>query len=128
MTTQTPQHRIIPIYTSRGEAEAFLVFPYIFNRSGEWVGWATPQREIYSVLGYYVGTLTNDARIVRKRSEDDMKPRLQPPPKPGKISTPASIPLAPLMQDLTYSIIDVLQDEPERLHTLDGGEFRQDMD
>jgi hypothetical protein len=32
------------------------------------------------------------------------------------------------MQDLTYSIIDVLQDEPERLHTLDGGEFRQDMD
>jgi len=32
------------------------------------------------------------------------------------------------MQDLTYSIIDVLQDEPEILHTLDGGEFRQDMD
>ena len=128
MTTQTPQHRIIPIYTSRGEAEAFLVFPYIFNRNGEWVGWATPQREIYSVLGYYVGTLTNDARIVRKRSEDEMRPRLKPPPKPGKIPTPASIPLAPLMQDLTYSIIDVLQDEPERLHTLDGGEFRQDMD
>jgi hypothetical protein len=128
MTTQTPQHRIIPIYTSRGEAEAFLVFPYIFNRNGEWAGWATPQREIYSVLGYYVGTLTNDARIVRKRSEDEMRPRLKPPPKPGKISTPASIPLAPLMQDLTYSIIDVLQDEPERLHTLDGGEFRQDMD
>ena len=128
MTTQTSQHRIIPIYTSRGEAEAFLVFPYIFNRNGEWVGWATPQREIYSVLGYYVGTLTNDARIVRKRSEDEMRSRLKPPPKPGKISTPATIPLAPLMQDLTYSIIDVLQDEPERLHTLDGGEFRQDMD
>ena len=128
MTTQTPQHRIIPIYTSRGEAEAFLVFPYIFNRNGEWIGWATPQREIYSVLGYYVGTLTNDARIVRKRSEDEMRPRLKPPPTPGKIATPASIPLAPLMQDLTYSIIDVLQDEPERLHTLDGGEFRQDMD
>ena len=128
MTSQIPQHRIIPIYTSRGEAEAFLVFPYIFNRNGEWVGWATPQREIYSVLGYYVGTLTNDARIVRKRSEDEMRQRLKPPPKPGKIFTPANIPLAPLMQDLTYSIIDVLQDEPERLHTLDGGEFRQDMD
>ena len=128
MTTQQPQRRIIPIYTSRGEAEAFLVFPYIFNRNGEWTGWTTPQREVYSVLGYYVGTLTNDARIVRKRSEDELRPRLQPPPKPGKISTPANIPLAPLMQDLTYSIIDVLQDEPERLHTLDGGEFRQDMD
>jgi len=128
MTTQTPQHRIIPIYTSRGEAEAFLIFPYLFNRNGEWVGWATPKREIFSVLGYYVGELTNDARIIRKRSEDDTKPRLKPPPKPGKIITPATIPLAPLMQDLTYSIIDVLQDEPELLHTLDGGEFRQDID
>ena len=128
MTTQTPQHRIIPIYTSRGEAEAFLVFPYLFNRSGEWIGWATPKREIYSVLGYYVGNLTEDARIVRKRSEDETKPRLQPPPKPGKIATPASIPLAPMMSDLTHSSIDVLQDEPERLHALDSGEFRQDMD
>jgi hypothetical protein len=128
MTTQTPQPRIIPIYTSRGEAEAFLVFPYIFNRSGEWIGWATPQREIYSVLGYYVGILTHDARIVRKRSEDELRPRLKPPPKPGKLATPASIPLAPLMSDLTLSMIDILQDEPERLHALDSGEFRQDMD
>jgi hypothetical protein len=128
MTTQTPQHRIIPIYTSRGEAEAFLVFPYIFNRNGEWVGWATPKREVYSVLGYYVGTLTNDARIVRKRSEDDMKPHLKPPPKPGKLAIPSTIPLAPLMSDLTHSNIDVLQEEPERLHALDSGEFRQDMD
>lgn len=128
MTTQTSQPRIIPIYTSRGEAEAFLVFPYIFNRSGEWIGWATPKREIYSVLGYYVGSLTNDARIVRKRSDEDDKPRLKPPPKPGKIAPPATVPLAPLMSDLTLSLIDVLQDEPERLHALDSGEFRQDMD
>jgi len=57
MTTQQSQRRIIPIYTSRGEAEAFLVFPYIFNRTGEWIGWVTPKREVYSVLGYYVGAL-----------------------------------------------------------------------
>ncbi|MEP7134706.1 MAG: hypothetical protein ABI904_07210 [Chloroflexota bacterium] len=128
MTTQQPQHRIIPIYTSRGEAEAFLVYPYIFNRTGEWIGWATPTREVYSVLGYYVGMLTDDARIVRKRSEDDNKLRLKPPPKPGKIAPPATIPLAPLMQDLTYSLIDVLQEAPELLHGFDSGEFRQDMD
>jgi len=128
MTTQQPQRRIIPIYSTRGEAEAFLVFPYLFNRNGEWSGWITPKREVYSVLGYYVGTLTDDARIVRKRAEDEHKPHLKPPPHPGKIPTPATIPLAPLMRDLTHSIIDVLQDEPERLHTLDSGEFRQDMD
>ena len=128
MTTQQSQRRIIPIYTSRGEAEAFLVFPYLFNRNGEWTGWVTPKRDIYSVLGYYVGTLTDDARIIRKRSEDENRPRLKPPPHPGKITTPAAIPLAPLMKDLTHSIVDVLQDEPERLHTLDSGEFRQDLD
>ena len=128
MTTQQSQHRIIPIYSSRGEAEAFLIFPYLFNRGGEWIGWITPKREIYSVLGYYVGALTDDARIVRKRADEEIKPRLKPPPHPGKISTPATVPLAPLMKDLTHSDVDVLQEEPERLHTLDSGEFRQDMD
>ena len=61
-------HRIIPIYSSRGEVEAFLVFPYLFNKSGEWIGWVTPQREVYSVRGAYVGALTNDPRIVRNQA------------------------------------------------------------
>lgn len=122
------QRRIIPIYASNGDAEAFLVFPHLFNRNGEWVGWVTPKREVYSVMGLYVGTLSDDARIVRRRGEDETRPRLQPPPRPGKITTPASIPLAPMMKDLPLSLIDVLQDEPERLHTPDSGELRQDMD
>ena len=122
------QQRIIPIYTSKGDAEAFLVFPYLFNRSGEWVGWVTPQRDVYSIMGNFVGVLTNDPRITRKRAEDELKPRLQPPPRPRKIVTPASIPLAPMMSDLPHSLIDVLQDDPERLHTPDGGELREDMD
>jgi len=122
------QHRIIPIYSSRGEAEAFLVFPYLFNRSGEWIGWVTPQREVYSVMGYYVGTLTNDPRIVRQRSDNALRPRLKGPPSPGRFTAPATVPLAPLMSDLTASLVDVLVEEPERLHTVDSGEFREDMD
>ncbi|HAV78079.1 MAG TPA: hypothetical protein DCX53_12085 [Anaerolineae bacterium] len=122
------QQRIIPLYASNGEAEAFLVFPYLFNRGGEWIGWVTPKRDVYSVMGNYVGYLTDDKRITRKRSEDELKPRLQPPSKPGKIATPASIPLAPLMGDLPHSLVDVLLDEPDRLHTVDSGELREDMD
>ena len=122
------QQRIIPIYSSRGEAEAFLSFPYLFNRGGEWIGWVTPQREVYSVVGYYAGYLTNDPRIVRKRATNALRARLKPPPAPGKISPPATVPLARLMPDLTPSLIDVLADEPDRLHTLDSGEFREDMD
>lgn len=125
--TQTPP-RIIPIFSSRGEVDAFLVFPYLFNRSGDWIGWVTPQREVYSVLGNYVGFLTNDPRIVRKRADDTIRPRLKVPPHPRRIITPATTPLAPLMSDLTHSLIDVLFEEPERLHTVDEGELREDID
>jgi len=122
------QNRIIPVYNSQGEADAFLVFPHLFNRSGEWIGWVTPQREVYSVMGYYVGSLTNDPRIVRKRAEDELKPRLKCPPTSKRIMTPAQVPLAPLMKELTHSLVDVLSEEPDRLHTLDSGELREDMD
>ena len=120
--------RIIPVYSSRGEVEAFLVFPYLFNRSGEWIGWVTAQREVYSVMGAYVGFLTNDPRTVRKRSEDELRPHLRVAPPPSRLNTPATIPLAPLMSDLTHSLVDVLVEEPERLHTVDSGELREDLD
>lgn len=119
---------IIPIYTTKGDAEAFLQYPYLFNRNGEWIGFVTPNREVYSVLGEYVGTLTNDPRIVRKRATSALKPRLQAPPAPAKIRTPSHVPLAPLMPELSHSLIDVLQDMPERLHTADSGDARQDLD
>ena len=121
-------HRIIPIYSSSGEVEAFLAFPYLFNRSGEWIGWVTPQREVYSVMGFYVGALTNDPRIVRKRSENELRPQLKVTPPPGRLPVPAHLPLAPLMSDLPHSLVDVFVEEPERLHTVDSGELREDMD
>ncbi len=120
--------RLIPIYTTKGDVEAFLLYPYLYNRNGDWVGFATPKREIYSVLGYYVGTLTNDPRIIRKRSTGTLKPRLQPPPKPDRVFPPATVPLPPMMPELSHSSIDVLLDEPERLHTIDAGDQRQDLD
>ncbi len=118
----------IPIYNSRGDADAFLEYPYVFNRTGDWVGWVTAKREVYSVLGYYVGYLTNDPRILRKRATSTLKPRLKPPATPKRIYPPATIPLAPLMSELTHGQIDVLLDEPERLHPLDLGEMREDLD
>lgn len=122
------QARIIPIYSSRGEVDAYLVFPYLFNRSGEWIGWVTPQREVYSVLGNYTGFLTNDPRIVRKRADDEVRPHMKPPPPPRRLITPAFTPLAPLMSDLPHSLVDILAEEPERLHTVDTGELRNDLD
>ena len=127
MNTQ-PQRSVIPIYTSRGDADAFLVYPYLYNRLGEWIGWITTDRQVYSVLGFYVGNLTTEPRIVRKRIMVTFKLRRTPPARPPHLAVPATIPLAPLMGDLRFGVIDVLRDEPERLHTLDSGEQRQDLD
>ena len=125
---QSQQPRMIPIYTSKGDVGAFLIFPYIFNIQGEWIGWITRDRLVYSVLGSYVGYLTNDPRIVRRDSDAD-KPRLTPPPPPaGRVNAPPSTPLAPMMSDLTIGLTDVLLNDTGRLHTIDHGELMDDMD
>jgi hypothetical protein len=120
--------RIIPIYTSKGDAEAFLVYPHIYNSLGEWIGWVTQEREVYSILGNYVGYLTNDPRIIRKRNSDGLHLPHAAPFKPPHIQIPSNIPLAPLMSDLSYDTIDILLDSPELLHPADSGELRNDMD
>ena len=118
---------LVPVYNSRGDTDAFLVYPYLYNRNGEWIGWITSKKEVYSVLGYYVGYLSSDPRILRKRATSTLKPRLTPPPRPPRIQIPAIIALAPMMSELTQSVIDVLLEEPDRLHTLDSGELREDL-
>ena len=122
------QSTIIPIYTSRGDAEAFLAYPHLFNLQGEWIGFVTPEREVYSVLGFYVGYLSSDPRILRKRVLEITKPKLTPPTRPRNVYPPATFPLAPLMSKLYQDTMDVLLEEPERLHTVDAGELREDLD
>ena len=118
----------IPIYTTSGDLGGYLIFPYIYNPLGEWIGYVTPDREVYSVLGHYVGKITNDPRILRKRSYDFSKPRQTPPKPQPRITVPATVPLAPMMSELPFSMIDVFEDEPERLSTVDFDELREDMD
>jgi hypothetical protein len=118
----------IPIFASNGEAGVLLVYPYLYNLMGEWVGWVTPQRDVYSTLGIYIGRLTDDPRILRKRSSDETRPRMPVPPEPPPIKPPATIPLAPLMSELSFDIIDVLWECPDDLHTIDSGDLREDMD
>lgn len=120
--------RLISIYTTRGEIVAFLRYPYIFNRQGEYIGWVTPEKEVYSVHGHYVGWLTNEPRVVRKHSSGYLKPRRTPPPIPEKITPPAILPLAPLMPELPVGAYDVFEETPEMLPPVDFGDLREDMD
>ena len=36
--------------------------------------------------------------------------------------------VSPLMRELTPSLVDVLSEEPGRLHTIDSGELREDLE
>ncbi|HAX68161.1 MAG TPA: hypothetical protein PK152_06820 [Anaerolineales bacterium] len=119
---------IIPIYTTNGDTGAFLQYPYLYNCSGEWIGFVTSKRDIYSVLGEYVGRLTDDPRIVRKRATSTLRPHLTPPPAPKRIAPPVNVPLPRMMPELIHSLFDVLMDAPELLHTVDAGDMREDMD
>jgi hypothetical protein len=129
MTTTTASgSRLIPIYTTRGDLGAYLGYPYIFSRQGEWIGWVTRERQVYSVHGDYVGWLSNDPRILRKLADSAGLEHRSPPPAPKRINLPASAPLAPLMSELSFGTLDVLQDDPDLLPPIDAGERRQDMD
>jgi hypothetical protein len=120
--------RTIPIYTSRGDWAALMVFPYVFSPMGEWVGWVTPSRQVYDVDGIYIGWVTDEPRILRKRTYDVMPPRVAPPPAPERVRPPSTVPLPPMMAELPFEIIDVLEEEPERLHTQDTGDLKEDVD
>jgi hypothetical protein len=122
------QNTYIPIYNSKGDTEAYLVYPNLFNRSGEWIGFVTREREVYSVYGQYVGWLSDDPRILCTRSYPYDKPKKKSPQQPEKIRTPSLGPLAPMMPELGFDVLDVLQDDPDRLPSLDRGEFKQDLD
>ena len=121
--------RLTPVYTTRGELDAFLSFPYIYNRMGEWIGWVTKDRMVYSVHGLYVGYFSKDNRILRKQSDAFSQERRTPPVAPqGRITIPAHLPLAPLLAELPFGVIDVLLEQPDLLPPLDFGEGREDMD
>jgi hypothetical protein len=119
--------RPVPIYTSRGDLGALLVYPYLYNPMGEWIGWVTQDREVYSVLGIFVGRLGNPPRILRRRADEYHRPKKIPPFIPQRIYPPATVPLAPLMPELAYDTIDVLYEQPDLLHTSDAGELREDL-
>ena len=122
------KQKIIPIFTTAGDVEAIFAYPYLFNLRGEWVGFVTPQKEVYSVLGDYIGWLSSDPRILRKRTYNYDKPKLTPPPIPPRLTVGGTMRLPPMMAELPYDTIDILQEEPDRLHTLDSGELKEDMD
>jgi hypothetical protein len=116
------------MYTTRGDLGAFLIYPYLYNPLGEWIGFANSKKEIFNLEGYFVGIISSDQRILRKKYIDNPPARHDPPPAPRRARAPASIPLPPQMAEISYDFFDVLEEKPELLHTLDSGEFKKDVE
>jgi hypothetical protein len=116
---EDPRSKPIPIYTTPGDWSAIMLYPYLYNTMGEWIGFVTREQHVYDVDGIYVGWITDEPRIL---------PRTTPPEHPDRIRLPATVPLPPMMAEIPFEIVDVLFEEPERLHTTDTGEFKEDMD
>ena len=125
MATHT---KLIPIYTSHGDIGGFLLYPYIYNTQGEWIGWVTADRNVYSVHGHYVGKLDQGPRILRRREAAYDRERRLPPPEPPPIRPPTRVPLAPPLAEVAINMIDVLEEAPHLLPPVDFGDLRQDMD
>jgi|SRR5688572_15841558 hypothetical protein len=116
---------MVPIYRTDGEWVAVYKDGHIFSTEGEWIGFIAG-REVFDTAGQYLGFLSDDRRLLRKRTLSLEPPHQPPPPRPERPQMPVSMPLAPLMRELPHQIIDVFEEFPDRLLYI--AETRPDMD
>jgi hypothetical protein len=101
------------IYDTHGDWQATRIGRFIFSSRGEYVGYAEGE-DVYKQDGEWLGRLSKDGRILRKRTERRSSLHPNPPAKPPKpTNLPARAPLPPMMAELTYSIVDVLEEDPD---------------
>jgi hypothetical protein len=104
-----PRH----IWNSYGDWVLTLVDQHIWDLSRNCVGWVDGD-QAYTLEGEFAGTLSRDSRIVKKRS--DPRPPLRkgiPPAPPRPADLPGRSPLPPSFSDLSYSMIDVMEEDPD---------------
>ncbi len=107
-----------------------LIDGHLYNTQGEWIGWVERDGTVFSVVGAYVGQLARDFRVLRKRAVDDATSlaRRRPPARPAvRVTLPPTVPLPPLMAEINFDTLDVFEEMPERLHTLDADPAARDI-
>ena len=118
---------IVPIYRSDGAWRAVYKDGHLFNTEGDWLGFVLG-REVFSRTGDYLGFLSDDRRLLRKRVPDERNRdrRYEPPPRPPRPTLPANVPLAPLLKELPFHIVDVFEEMGDKLSYI--SDTRPDME
>jgi hypothetical protein len=114
-----------PIYRTDGKWMAVLYAGNLFDTMGEWIAWSD-ENDVYSLEGEYIGFISEDGRLLRLRVPPHHKRRITPTERPT-YKPLEIVPLPPMFAEISYSYIDVFEEEPEffaRIHELrpDAGE------
>jgi len=105
------------VYDTRGDWHATVLDNIIWDSRGDYIGFIRDDGEnydVYTAVGEWIGNLIQDGRIVRKRNYDKrplLKDKPEKPAKPEKL--PARAPLPPMTADLGFTLVDVLDWDPE---------------
>src|SRR5512139_3390619 len=104
------------IYTTHGDWAALVWQGHLFDPTAEWIGYLSG-RNVFSTEGEYMGYVSDDQRILRKRvlENEFVRPTSAIPPRPaGKPPIPPTVALPPAMRELTFDLVDMLDEFPER--------------
>lgn len=112
------------VWNTYGDWVATLKDGHLWDPSGLWIGWLE-DGEVYKADGEWLGRMSKDFRIIRKRT-DRRRDLVAVPPKPEKPELPGRATLPPAFAELSYSEIDVLEEDETIFKKL--SEFRKDMD
>ncbi len=112
--------KAVPVYTTRGDWAAMLVNDYfLYSPAGDWIGFLDLEKRVFNVRGEYAGWLSADNRVLRKRDNTNPLARIKGPPVQPQLKFAPSMALPPMMAELAYDTIDVLEDMPEQLDPYD---------
>lgn len=103
------------IYDTAGDWQATKIGSVLFDARGDYIGFVQNEDyDVYTASGEWIGALSHDGRIIRKRNAPRQQLLTTVPPKPPKPEKlPARAPLPPQTGDLGFDKIDVLEWDPE---------------
>lgn len=113
------------IWNTHGDWMATLVNGFLWDLRSVWIGWVETNGDVYTTDGEWVGQVSRDSRILRKRTEQRRDLVQTIPPKPARPELPARAPLPPAFAELSFSIIDVLEEDPDVFKRI--SDLRPDM-
>jgi hypothetical protein len=111
----------IYLYNTAGDWQGTVYGQYIYDPRGDSIGFVQDEgkegkeKSVYTFDGEWVGLVSKDGRILRKRANSKRPLHSAPLPKiKGRPQgLPARAPLPPQNAEIGYDTIDVLEEDPD---------------